>query len=82
MPRGQPSAKGQLVVRLFELERENAELRRQVIMLKRRDISRGSLEADVKALRSELYARTGRGYVRRSGRTRGPARSAGDGSTA
>jgi hypothetical protein len=56
---------GGLVVMLHKLETENEALRREVAHLRRRDRVRGDLEADVKALRAELYARIGRGYVRR-----------------
>ena len=69
---------GDLVVRVFQLEAENVELRRQNLLLRRRDIARGAVEADAKALRAELYALFGRGYVRRRGRPSGPARSSGD----
>jgi hypothetical protein len=56
---------GGLIVMLHTLEAENAALKREVVQLRRRDRARGDLEADVKALRAELYARIGRGYVRR-----------------
>lgn len=59
------SGVGSVVLRLHELEAENAALKHEVLQLRRRDRVRGDLEAAVKALRAELYARTGRGYVPR-----------------
>jgi cell shape-determining protein MreC len=66
------SGVGSVVLRLHELEAENEKLKRENLQLRRRDKLRGDLEATVKALRSELYARSGRGYVSRRGR---PARN-------
>ena len=59
------SSVGSVVLRLHELEEENAMLKAEVFRLRRRDKVRGDLEETVKALRAELYARTGRGYVPR-----------------
>ncbi len=70
---------GGLIVMLHTLEAENAALKREVVQLRRRDRARGDLEADVKALRAELYARIGRGYVRRRVDPNRDPRPSGDG---
>jgi cell shape-determining protein MreC len=57
------SGVGSVVLRLHELEAENEKLKHEVLKLQRRDKVRGDLEAANKALRAELYARSGRGYV-------------------
>lgn len=59
------SGVGSVVLRLHELEQENEKLKHEVVRLQRRDKVRGDLEAANKALRAELYARSGRGYVPR-----------------
>jgi hypothetical protein len=59
------SGVGSVVLRLHELEAENEKLKHEVLKLQRRDKVRGDLEAANKALRAELYARSGRGYVPR-----------------
>ena len=64
---------------LHTLEAENEALRREVAHLRRRDRARGDLEADVKSLRAELYARIGRGYVRRRVDPNRDLRTSGDG---
>lgn len=73
------SGVGSVVLRLHELEAENEKLKHEVLQLRRRDRVRGDLEAAVKALRAELYARTGRGYVPRSPRAHRAPRPPGDG---
>jgi hypothetical protein len=76
------SGVGSVVLRLHELEAENEKLKHEVSQLRRRDRVRGDLEAAVKTLRAELYARSGRGYVPRSPRAGRNSRPSGDSSGA